>query len=87
MLSDQLAVGHIEIAESASSEEVLTLEEAAVLLRLPAKTLRERAVTGDLPGRAFGNEWRFSRTALLAWLAAGDTSCQQDEPGAKGDDG
>jgi excisionase family DNA binding protein len=68
LLADQLAVGHIELAHG-DGEEVLTLEEAAALLRLPAQTLRTSARAGDLPGRAFGEQWRFSRTALLAWLA------------------
>lgn len=70
---DRLAVGRIEIIEDATTgDAVLTLAEAAELLRLPAETLRERAVAGNLPGRSFGDEWRFSRAALLAWLAAGE---------------
>ncbi len=68
LLADQLAIGHIELAQG-DGEEVLTLEEAAALLRLPVETLRASALAGELPGRAFAEEWRFSRTALLAWLA------------------
>jgi excisionase family DNA binding protein len=51
---------------------VLTLEEAAALLRLPADAVQSRAEEGDLPGRRFLKEWRFTRMAILAWLAAGD---------------
>jgi excisionase family DNA binding protein len=87
MLADQLAVGHIEIAEGAGSEEVLTLEEAAILLRLPIEAVRARAIAGDLPGRAFGDEWRFSRVALLAWLADGEASQHATEPRTKSSDG
>jgi hypothetical protein len=83
MLADQLAVGHIEIAEGPGSEEVLTLEEAAILLRLPIEAVRTRAVAGDLPGRAFGDEWRFSRVALLAWLADGEAPQHGTEPRTK----
>ena len=54
------------------TEQVLTLEEAAAMLRVPAETVRARALAGELPGRAFGEEWRFSRAALLGWLAEGD---------------
>jgi len=72
LLADQLAVGRIEIAEQNANDEVLTLEEAAALLRLPLDAVRERALAGDLPGRAFGEEWRFSRSSLLTWLASGD---------------
>jgi excisionase family DNA binding protein len=74
LLADQLAVGRIEISEDAHGEEVLTLEEAATLLRLEVEALRARAEAGDVPGRAFGDQWRFSRTALLAWLASGEAA-------------
>jgi excisionase family DNA binding protein len=86
LLGDQLAVGHIELAQR-GDEEVLTLEEAAALLRLPVETLHASAVTGELPGRAFGEEWRFSRTALLAWLADDKAPRPVTEPAAGGEDG
>jgi excisionase family DNA binding protein len=87
MLADQLAVGHIEIAQDAGTEEVLTLDEAAALLRLPIEAVRARVINGDLPGRAFGDEWRFSRAALLAWLADGEPAQHEAEPRTKSDDG
>jgi excisionase family DNA binding protein len=87
MLADQLAVGHIELAERAGVEEVLTLEEAAALLRLSVVVVRARALSGDLPGRAFGDEWRFSRAALLAWLADCEVPQHETRRKAKGDDG
>jgi excisionase family DNA binding protein len=68
LLADQLAVGRLEIVDRPGSEEVLTLEEAAALLRLPVETVRASALAGELPGRAFGEEWRFARTTLLRWL-------------------
>jgi len=49
---------------------VLTLEEAAQLLRVPADFLRARAEAGEVPGRRLGDEWHFRREALLAWLGA-----------------
>src|SRR5215472_8030320 len=60
LLADQLAVGRLEISDPAGAEEVLTLAEAAALLRLPAEVVGARAGAGDLPGRLFGDEWRFS---------------------------
>jgi len=82
MLADQLTVGHIEIAQDAGAEEVLTLEEVAAI-----EALRTRAIAGDLPGRAFGEEWRFSRAALMAWLADGEAAPHETELPAKRDDG
>lgn len=49
--------------------EVLTLEEAAQLLRVDEKTVRDLAARGELPGRKLGRAWRFSRAALLDWVA------------------
>ena len=49
--------------------EVLTTDEAALLLRLDGPTLIDLAQTGQVPGRRVGNQWRFSRAALLGWLA------------------
>jgi excisionase family DNA binding protein len=72
LLADQLAVGRLEIMDRAGAEEVLTLEEAAGLLRLPVETIRASALSGELPGRAFGDEWRFGRAALLTWLGGDD---------------
>ena len=87
MLADQLAVGHIEIAQDAGAEEVLTLDEASALLRLPIEAVRARVISGDLPCRAFGDEWRFSRAALLAWLADGDPAPIEGEPRTKSEHG
>jgi excisionase family DNA binding protein len=86
LLADQLAVGRVDINESAADEEVLTLQEAAALLRLSPEAVRRRAIAGDLPGRIFGEEWRFGRAALLAWLADGETAPgERRQPAPDGD--
>jgi excisionase family DNA binding protein len=74
--SRPLTLGRAEILNTADmrTDEVLTLDEAAALLKLPAETVRLRAEEGDLPGRVFGKEWRFARMAVLAWLADGETA-------------
>jgi len=59
--------------------EVLTLAEAAAYLRVAKeevlRTVRERG----LPGRQFGDEWRFLRAAIEDWLRAGATTLQQNK--------
>jgi excisionase family DNA binding protein len=69
-----VSVGRVEVTNPpvALIDDVLTLAEAAELLKLPADTVRSRAEEGDLPGRRFGKEWRFARIAVLAWLVDGD---------------
>ena len=49
--------------------EVLTLEQLATLLELEVEVVGALVDGGDIPGRKLGEEWRFSRAAILAWLA------------------
>jgi excisionase family DNA binding protein len=51
------------------SPEVLTAEQLAQLLQLDVRTVRSLAARGEIPGRKLGREWRFSRRAVLDWLA------------------
>jgi excisionase family DNA binding protein len=69
-----LSIGRVEVTNTADTrnDDVLTLDETAALLKLPVDTVRMRAEDGDLPGRRFGNEWRFARTAVIAWLGSGE---------------
>jgi excisionase family DNA binding protein len=68
-----LSLGRIDVSTPAPAlDEVLTLEEAAALLKVPADAIRERAAAGELPGRRFGTEWRFTRSAIFDWLAEGE---------------
>jgi len=71
-----LPVGRIDVAAVpdvlSDSDTVLTLEEAAALLKLSVDVVRSAVEDGDLPARRFGSEWRFSKRAVLAWLGDGD---------------
>jgi excisionase family DNA binding protein len=48
--------------------EVMNAREAAELLQVDEQLVLELAEGGGLPGRKLGTAWRFTRTALLAWL-------------------
>jgi excisionase family DNA binding protein len=69
-----MPIGRVEIGgqDSVAAEDVLTLEEAAGLLKLPVEVFRARVESGDVPCRRFGEEWRFVRSALLEWLTNGE---------------
>jgi excisionase family DNA binding protein len=54
----------------AAELEILTPAQLAGLLQVEEETVVELAEQGELPGRKVGEEWRFSREAILAWLAA-----------------
>ena len=48
--------------------EVLTPAQLAELLQVDEDAVVELAKQGELPGKKVGEEWRFSRAAILAWL-------------------
>lgn len=53
----------------ASELEILTPAQLAGLLQVEEEVVVELAERRELPGRKVGAEWRFSREAVLAWLA------------------
>ena len=55
-------------ATTPSLPYVLTLQEAADLLRIAPQTLEELVARGEVPGRKIQQEHRFLRSALEAWL-------------------
>lgn len=56
------------LGETVGDQEVLTLEEAAALLRAPTTDVLALVEAGDLPARRMGEQWRLSRSAVLVWL-------------------
>jgi excisionase family DNA binding protein len=54
--------------------EVMSAEQAAEFLQVPEKIVVELAESGKLPGRKLGSLWRFSRDALVNWLATPEKS-------------
>jgi hypothetical protein len=50
--------------------EVMNAEQAGQFLQIAAAVVIAMAESGKLPGRKLGADWRFSRAALVAWLAA-----------------
>jgi excisionase family DNA binding protein len=51
------------------ADRLLTLREAADVLRLSTRTLREYLQRGEIEGRIIGGRWRFRRADLNAFFA------------------
>ena len=49
-------------------DQILTLKEVAVYLKLAEKTAYRLASEGKLPGFKVGGSWRFKREDLEAWI-------------------
>jgi excisionase family DNA binding protein len=65
-------IGPVSVAKavehSPRDADVLTLSEAAQLLRVGPEELDRLASRSEVPARRIGSHWRFNRTALMAWL-------------------
>ena len=53
--------------------EVLTLQEAAAILKCHPKTLRLMAMDGKIPSRQVGRLWRFSLSRISEWVNGSNT--------------
>jgi excisionase family DNA binding protein len=49
-------------------QHLLTLREAAEVLRLSTRTVREYVQRGEIEGRIIGGRWRFRRADLDAFF-------------------
>ena len=63
-----LVVGHHSF-RPADLPDVLTPDQAATLLQVDEDAVLALAEEGRLPGRRIGDEWRFARAAVVAWLS------------------
>lgn len=55
-------------------QNIMNLEQATEFLGVSEKTLIKLLREEHFPARKIGREWRFSKEAIIAWLATGDSS-------------
>ncbi|MEI7435774.1 MAG: acetyl-coenzyme A synthetase N-terminal domain-containing protein, partial [bacterium] len=48
--------------------QIMTLDEAVAFLKTPKSTLYKMLVTGTIPAKKVGRQWRFNRADLEQWL-------------------
>ena len=53
-------------------ETVMTTAEAAKMLKITERTVREMANRGEIPARQVGRQWRFSAIRIHQWLGPDD---------------
>jgi excisionase family DNA binding protein len=86
---EELTVGRISLVEDGRTplsdanrvvapNEVMTLPEAATFLRLGEAHLERSATKNEVPARRIAGQWRFSRSALLAWLGSAASPPDED---------
>ena len=53
------------------TDAVFTIDELAIYLKLPKRTLYKLAQEGSVPGHKVGRHWRFLRETIDRWLDRG----------------
>lgn len=53
-------------------KEILTIEEAAELLKIGKRSVYKLAKKGKIPAKLVLNKWRFVRKDLIKWVAGTD---------------
>jgi excisionase family DNA binding protein len=53
-------------------EEILTTEQVASLLQIHPKTVYKFAQEGAIPGKKVGGIWRFSKEAIVKFVAGNE---------------
>ncbi|KQP17192.1 helix-turn-helix domain-containing protein [Pseudorhodoferax sp. Leaf265] len=66
------------------TDEILTVKEVAVLLKLAEKTVYAMAAAGQIPAFKIRGQWRIKRTELDRWM---DAQPRGGEAGGGSDDG
>ena len=56
------------VRDKSMSDEILTIQELAVYLKLNEKTAYRLAGEGKLPGFKVGGSWRFKREDIEQWI-------------------
>ena len=51
------------------NSDILTVDEAAGLLKIPRSSVYKLAQEGKIPAQKVGRHWRFYRPTLLNWIA------------------
>jgi len=49
-------------------DEILTIQEIAIFLKIKEKTAYDLVAKGKLPGFKVGGSWRFRRSDIETWI-------------------
>ena len=58
-------------------DNILTIEELAVYLKISKSSLYKLAQKGEVPGQKVGKHWRFRRDIIDQWLADSKSSTKR----------
>lgn len=56
------------------TDQILTIKDVAIYLKLAEKTAYKLAAEGKLPGFKVGGSWRFKQADIESWIEAKKTN-------------
>ncbi|MGV1100482.1 helix-turn-helix domain-containing protein [Thiovibrio sp. JS02] len=62
-------------------DNVLTIEELAVYLKISKSSLYKLAQKGEVPGQKVGKHWRFRRDIIDQWMAESTSATKRKDEG------
>ena len=63
------------------TDQILTIKDVAIYLKLAEKTAYKLAAEGKLPGFKVGGSWRFKQADIESWIETKKTSKKNDNEG------
>lgn len=70
-----------QVVESFGQEHLLTPDQVAEILSVTEHWVRQKAREGEIPAIKLGRYWRFSRSAIEAWLTDRQSSTYKRRSG------
>jgi excisionase family DNA binding protein len=63
------------------TDQILTIKDVAIYLKLAEKTAYKLAAEGKLPGFKVGGSWRFKQADIESWIEAKKTNNKNNNEG------
>ena len=63
------------------TDQILTIKDVAIYLKLAEKTAYKLAAEGKLPGFKVGGSWRFKQADIESWIEAKKNSNKNNNEG------
>jgi excisionase family DNA binding protein len=63
------------------TDQILTIKDVAIYLKLAEKTVYKLAAEGKLPGFKVGGSWRFKQADIESWIEAKKTNNKNNSGG------
>jgi excisionase family DNA binding protein len=63
-------------------DEIMTIREMALFLRMTEKSLYRYALEGKIPGFKVGGAWRFRKSQIDSWILAQEQRANQERGAA-----